>query len=1008
MEMDDNIRGTYVSSDVTYRETCSPRYHDRTVINASWADLTVAFATDFGTAGERLTRKAAGDRYLPVNLPSSAELCHDRDTIRKAADFISRRMEGRDAFRLNVAGNGLETLLKSGISQSDADHFVTSVLGEAMALGMKVSEIRSGGQSGIDESGIKAALAYGIPAGITFPRGWLYNDAQGHPHWNKVAFMQRFDGIERIQIPRIEFDVAQALHQDEPAPDVKSYNPGRDSVMLGVIAGDIIASPYFHAEPESPRFELFAPTRRGYGQNAVNIHPSPTNNSSLSLVVGQWLSSDQDHSEAVLRRMVSTLNIDHYTSNNIAAAASVTGLYASNYIEARDLSRTVVRAMGRDPEREKGAEAAAQAVFMASHGRNKNEIAFAMDLDYGYDTSVANAGIHARQMMDEGNSEHDIVKAMLQEHGIVIGKEKGVDADGNRVYTLEEIFPRTRVMEERSAEINGEKISWMEPTSRRDTRSENAVPLALAVFINSFTFEEAVRKATALGGDSPAIASIAGALSAAYYGGIPNDIASRCEILLGSSRMEAMNRFLERDVVRVPKQLPEGFPSIDVHFLHGHGFAVIPSSAKQLCKAAREEDIIIVTRKELADMLSESRNLERATHLDGSYSGRHRMYLTPEGLVDVSRVQQPGMPSLEDRKKASMLFESLKRYCREVRLSLEKGSGFDRPESQMMGGSLHFTSAYYPRVYHDRVDIMEGDLLAGSVILDQGTGLMRIQWDGDYRDGEYRDADWCRERVFDPSRIVTKQSDGGSLSEDFRRTLKAEGIRMDSEEMKSLYRLKGSSSSYTEDLDGIKAAIARFCLDEGVGINDLERKCNRERASEDVLGLCNALSGMLSERSTAAEVSTRQSRSDDLFNALSPFSDGFRVVRKNGEYNLQDRDGRMLLNGWYSEITPFENGFARVRLDDGTWNYVDTTGHALLRNGVDRAASFREGYAPVCKDGKWNYVGTDGCCIGRTWFESASPFVDGKAVVSVGGRSIYIDHDGKLENSDRKSMHKGI
>lgn len=53
-------------------------------------------------------------------------------------------------------------------------------------------------------------------------------------------------------------------------------------------------------------------------------------------------------------------------------------------------------------------------------------------------------------------------------------------------------------------------------------------------------------------------------------------------------------------------------------------------------------------------------------------------------------------------------------------------------------------------------------------------------------------------------------------------------------------------------------------------------------------------------------------------------------------------------------------------------------------------------------------MGTDGCCIGRTWFESASPFVDGKAVVSVGGRSIYIDHDGKLENSDRKSMHKGI
>ena len=116
----------------------------------------------------------------------------------------------------------------------------------------------------------------------------------------------------------------------------------------------------------------------------------------------------------------------------------------------------------------------------------------------------------------------------------------------------------------------------------------------------------------------------------------------------------------------------------------------------------------------------------------------------------------------------------------------------------------------------------------------------------------------------------------------------------------------------------------------------------------------------------------------------------------------------MLLNSWYSEITPFANGFARVRLDDGTWNYVDTTGHALLRNGVDWAASFSEGCASACQDGKWNYVGTDGGCIRRAWFESASPFMDGKAVVSVGGRNISIDHDGKLENSDRKSMHKGI
>ena len=71
------------------------------------------------------------------------------------------------------------------------------------------------------------------------------------------------------------------------------------------------------------------------------------------------------------------------------------------------------------------------------------------------------------------------------------------------------------------------------------------------------------------------------------------------------------------------------------------------------------------------------------------------------------------------------------------------------------------------------------------------------------------------EAGFEPSRIVTKTHGGDPLSEDFRRSLKAEGLHMSSEEMKSLYRLKGTSSSYTDDIDGIKDAIARFCLDGG-------------------------------------------------------------------------------------------------------------------------------------------------------------------------------------------------
>ena len=47
-------------------ENKSSSYAPRTFANAKSADLTIAFAIDFGTAGEQLTKKAAGQRYVAV------------------------------------------------------------------------------------------------------------------------------------------------------------------------------------------------------------------------------------------------------------------------------------------------------------------------------------------------------------------------------------------------------------------------------------------------------------------------------------------------------------------------------------------------------------------------------------------------------------------------------------------------------------------------------------------------------------------------------------------------------------------------------------------------------------------------------------------------------------------------------------------------------------------------------------------------------------------------------
>ena len=95
------------------------------------------------------------------------------------------------------------------------------------------------------------------------------------------------------------------------------------------------------------------------------------------------------------------------------------------------------------------------------------------------------------------------------------------------------------------------------------------------------------------------------------------------------------------------------------------------------------------------------------------------------------------------------------------------------------------------------------------------------------------DADWCREHVFDRGKIVT-YSLADTLPKEWDRNLRANGVSVGPEERASLQRLIRDSGVYTRDLDGLKAAIARACLDEGVGIGDEMKVSNVDRARQDM------------------------------------------------------------------------------------------------------------------------------------------------------------------------------
>lgn len=199
-------------------------YAQRTRENAQGADYTVAIATDFNTAGERATERAADGRYISIDFDAATRQDVEAAARRDAAllvDYLSREIPGfdrKDSIVLNFAGNGLYTLTRDGASQEQANAYVTTLLREMKANGkMRPFSVRSGGQTGFDEAAIVAAQANDIDALVHAPRGWAMRGADNKDVYDEAAFKARFQQQtqEEKQSPAQERDDRQAEALEE-------------------------------------------------------------------------------------------------------------------------------------------------------------------------------------------------------------------------------------------------------------------------------------------------------------------------------------------------------------------------------------------------------------------------------------------------------------------------------------------------------------------------------------------------------------------------------------------------------------------------------------------------------------------------------------------------------------------------------------------------------------------------------------------------------------------------
>ena len=536
--------------------------------------------------------------------------------------------------------------------------------------------------------------------------------------------------------------------------------------MLGIVAGDIIASPYQWADAPDRYFVMGESTRVYRGGREVNVHPHFTDGTVLSLAVARWIMQDESRSPYRLSAMIRDFGRDYPNcgmsprmqrfvesdsprpfsgdESAVAMMAVPVGLRASSLPEAISMARLVASSVSSNEQCSKAAQAVAQVVWMARHSRQKEDIRFTIEKDFGYDLSMKENDLKA------------LLGGAVREPILVNGIE------------------------------TGESYYRMPEKPRQDYSSELAVTASMKAFLESDGFEDAVRRATALGGDSCTIAALAGAVSEPFYGNVPEKISGLCERYLDKNLNTVMQMFETIDLHKgksdgkIEKRQDDSFRIIKAGETR---IFVVDSYRKDLIEAIRSRfgsDSIIIPPKSASAKIEEfSRQPKDGTYLERPRPDVRTVYFQNGEFRTSATAEGVGMASKEMRMRSRQDFCEIKSYAEFVKRTLQDAVGY------VYDGSIHFANAYYPEIFHDRVEIWKGDTFAGSVGIDPSSGLLKINAGGDFGPME-----WFQERT---------ESVFNSVA-----------------------------------IDSIKEAMGRFCLDEGIGIFDKNRTSNLQTANNDV------------------------------------------------------------------------------------------------------------------------------------------------------------------------------
>jgi hypothetical protein len=150
------------------------------------------------------------------------------------------------------------------------------------------------------------------------------------------------------------------------------------------------------------------------------------------------------------------------------------------------------------------------------------------------------------------------------------------------------------------------------------------------------------------------------------------------------------------------------------------------------------------------------------------------------------------------------------------------------------------------------------------------------------------------------------------------------------------------------------------------------------------------------------------------FDEISDFSDGFALVRQNGQVFFVDKHFQSASPPAYIDARSFSEGFAAVLMKDipgkktstdcrkDCWRIIDTRFKLVGDLTFKRVEPYREGFALVTNsDNLFNLFDSKGKLLLPRWHEFASAFQEGFAIIGDGGRYTFIDRQGEYVSERR-------